>query len=288
MAAITRIDVRVRTGNKGTNGELFAGIAGREFRLDKLGNDFRPNTDVIFKFGENSNVRHADLNDPTNPPLDTAQALALPKYIRFEPGNNADQVAIDVAQITVNPGTQQLHFSSFFLHDVSVTVNEVTLGLDTGLFCYMRQAATTGAPIVRIEARIRTDIIQGTNSFVYLGIAGREFRLNNSGNDFVPGSETIFTLGENNSMKNREANDPRSPRLRVNDLTTFPVYLRFEPRNDVEQWGLDETTVTVSPGVDGPVTFNATMLEAVRTGTTTDLGLTLGRTQGKICFLRRL
>ena len=119
--------------------------------------------------------------------------------------------------------------------------------MDTGLFCYMRQAAATGAPITRIEARIRTETL-GTNGSVYLGIAGREFRLNNSGNDFVPGSETIFTLGQNNSVKNRELNDPKLPRLRVDDLTTFPVYLRFEPRIDGDQWSLDETTVTVNPG----------------------------------------
>ena len=104
MAAIARIDVRVRTGSKGTNGELFAGIAGREFRLDKIGNDFGPNKDEIYIFGQSNDVRHVDLNDPRNPPLDTAQALALPKYVRFEPSSNVDQVSIDVAQITVNPG----------------------------------------------------------------------------------------------------------------------------------------------------------------------------------------
>jgi hypothetical protein len=287
MAAIIRIEARVRTGSKGTNGKLFAGIAGREFRLDKAGNDFRPNQDVIYTFGEGSDVRHADLNDPRNPQLETAQARALPKYIRFEPGNNADQVSIDVAQITTSSGTQQLHFSSFFLHDVSGTVNEVILGKDTGLFCYMRPAAATGTPIARIEARIRTEGVGGTNGFVYLGIAGREFRLNNGGNDFVPGSETIFTVGQNNSVKNRELNDPQFPRLRVDDLDTFPVYVRFEPRVDVDYWALDETSVTVNPA-DSPIRFNATMLEPLRPGQTRDFGLSLSQAEGKFCFLRRV
>jgi hypothetical protein len=287
MAAITRIDVRVRTGKKGTNGKIFAGVAGREFRLDQVGNDFRPNQDVTYTFGQNNNVRHADLNDPQTPPLDTAQAQALPKYIRFEPSGNLDQVSIDVAQIIVNPGNQQLLFSSFFLHDTSGTVNEVILGTDTGLFCYMRPAAATGGSISRIEARVRTDIINGTNGLVYLGIAGREFRLNNSGNDFVPNSETIFTLGENNSVKNRELNDPQLPRLRVDDLATFPVYLRFASRVDADHWGLDETTVTVNPG-SGQIVFNATMLEAIRDGIRRDFSLTLSQSEGKACFLRRL
>jgi len=287
MADDTRIDVRVRTGSKGTNGKLFAGIAGRELRLDKVGNDFRPNQDVIYTFGRGHDVRHPELNDPRNPPLSTSHARALPKYIRFEPSNNADQVSVDVAQITIDPEFQHLQFSSFFLHDVDGTVNEVILGMDTGLFCYMRRTAATGAPITRIEARIRTEAEGGTNGFVYLGIAGREFRLNNGGNDFVPGSETIFTLGQNNSVKNRELNDPQLPRLRVDDLDTFPVYVRFEPRVDADEWALDEASVTVNPG-DSAIRFNATMLEALRPGRSRDFSVTLSQATGKFCFLRRV
>ena len=151
----------------------------------------------------------------------------------------------------------------------------------------MRQATATGPEIAVIEARVRTSSLQGTNGFVYLGIAGREFLLDNSGNDFKPGSDILFTLGLKPTVRKHELNDPRLPRLRVDDLTTFPVYLRFEPRIASDQWYLDETTVTVNPG-DNPITFRAVMLEKSPGIPPRDFALVLGQSTGKTCFLRRL
>src|SRR3954451_15060131 len=77
----------------------------------------------------------------------------------------------------------------------------------------------------------------GTDGRVYLGLGGREFRLDSGANDFGRGSWREFVMGlgpvqpEPPSTQvrvlNSEQNDPRVG-LPIRRLDT-PVYIRFEP-----------------------------------------------------------
>ena len=288
------ITVRVRTGSKGTNGRVYVGVAGREFRLDKsLTNDFRPNKEVTYNFGAGENVANDDINDPNQPAINFNAVPFLPAYLRFEPNSNIDELMIDSARITVDAGsssTSPIDFRAFYLNDTS-GVAELPLSMDTGLFCYLRRTSppSSSPRITQITARIRTKE-EGTNGFVYLGIAGREFCLNHTGNDFQGNSDTIFTLGTGSFLKKKELNDPNTPRLHIADLDTHPPYIRFEPRVAGDQWRLDTAEITVNPTANlNAVRFRATLLDRdISAGARPDLAINLGGNFGKICFLRRV
>lgn len=52
-------------------------------------------------------------------------------------------------------------------------------------------------------------------------------------------------------------NDPCSPYQMVTEnLSKFPLYVRFEPTNQDGRWELDEINVTVNPGSD-QIAFSA-------------------------------
>jgi hypothetical protein len=116
MANISRIDIRIKTGNRtgaGSSGTFYVGIGGREFRLNIPGtNDFEQNMDQIFTLGEASNLENASHNDPRSPvQLITENLNKYPKYIRFEPENSSDNWNLEFISVTVNPGTGQTVFS---------------------------------------------------------------------------------------------------------------------------------------------------------------------------------
>ena len=71
MVAITRIDFRVKTGDRqgaATNGDVYVGIGGREFSIDKAGsNDFERGADQTYVAGLGSTINFPDINNPTSP-----------------------------------------------------------------------------------------------------------------------------------------------------------------------------------------------------------------------------
>src|SRR6185436_1829906 len=92
MTNITKIEVVIDTGSDGTNGRVYLGVGGREFRLDNSGNDFAANTSAqTFILGYGASILNAVDNDPRSPyPLVTEILDKYPKYIRFEPENDDD------------------------------------------------------------------------------------------------------------------------------------------------------------------------------------------------------
>jgi hypothetical protein len=69
MAAITRMDVRLVTGNRpgaGTDGNVFVAVCGREFSVDSAGDfdDFERGDDRTYVFGAGANVANPERNDP--------------------------------------------------------------------------------------------------------------------------------------------------------------------------------------------------------------------------------
>ncbi len=83
----------------------------------------------------------------------------------------------------------------------------------------------------------------GTSNAVYLGIAGREFKLDTAGVDFQAGATDTFVIGTGSNVTNASFNDPTSPQLTEADLDLFPVYIRLD---GADEWRLDEVTVTVN------------------------------------------
>jgi len=114
--SIKQIRVTISTGNinaASTDGKIFVGLGGREFRLDKPGNQFeRGNTDT-FIVGDGSNIENPNRNDlPTtngtqdSPKITYYDVINFPKYIRFEPQNDGDNWNVDHVNVTTIPETK--------------------------------------------------------------------------------------------------------------------------------------------------------------------------------------
>jgi hypothetical protein len=89
---LTQIRITVTTGEKsvGTRDKVYLGIAGREFRCRKEGDDdanpfhLRNQTSSL-TFGIGNNVEDTDINDPRNPIINVADIFNFPVYIRTQP-----------------------------------------------------------------------------------------------------------------------------------------------------------------------------------------------------------
>jgi hypothetical protein len=122
MAKITGILCQVITGNvdgAGTDGSVFLGIGGREFRLDSTADDYERKSWREYIMGRGPvepnlpppqiRVRNADKNDPrVGFPLDTINLPPrAPVYLRFEPVNGDDNWNLSFAAALVYQGEGQ-------------------------------------------------------------------------------------------------------------------------------------------------------------------------------------
>ncbi|MHA2123586.1 MAG: hypothetical protein ACW990_20500 [Promethearchaeota archaeon] len=125
------------------------------------------------------------------------------------------------------------------------------------------------APINKIQVNIRTGSQRVTYGTVFLGIAGREFKLDTKGTNFQPNQEDQFILGEGSNIGGNSSpaeNDPRNPKLDTDDISEFPAYIRFLPYPNLSgppnpedytvifesyqdsKWTLEYVEVIVNPG----------------------------------------
>ena len=116
-------------------------------------------------------------------------------------------------------------------------------------------------PLVRkITVEITTSYAPGagTEGQVFLGIGGREFRLDiEAYEDFDRGDEVVYELGEDANVRFPERNDPRQGYpLTVENVGSRPVYLRLVPRDKSDDWNLANVHVRVLAG-DRQVRFGA-------------------------------
>lgn len=129
MTAITKIEVKITTGDNGTLGHVFLGLGGREFRLNRLGkNDFQRNDVSQFVLGDPSHpfsVANPDDNDPKQPfPLDTADLVKYPIYLRLAGANLHWRV--EGGTITVHTGPNS------YVLDMLPGPKNILLGPDSG------------------------------------------------------------------------------------------------------------------------------------------------------------
>ncbi|PSC02481.1 hypothetical protein SLNSH_23875 [Alsobacter soli] len=86
---------------------------------------------------------------------------------------------------------------------------------------------------------------------IFLGLAGREFRVSDGQSAFDRGDGHTYLYGDGASVLDPEFNDPRHPQLDTINLNKFPTYIRFEPRSQNDRWRLSVVEVIVrSPEAD--------------------------------------
>jgi hypothetical protein len=106
------------------------------------------------------------------------------------------------------------------------------------------------ASITRITAVIRTGSNGTQNGCrVYLGICGREFRLDRTPPDGIELPATIdrtYIFSSGTNVVNARLNNPTSPQLNSKDLDRFPVYIRCVPVSLGDHWILKGANVTVA------------------------------------------
>lgn len=133
------------------------------------------------------------------------------------------------------------------------------------------------------------DSNSGTDGSVYMGIGGREFRLDSPRDDFERGNAANTTVGKFSQVKNKEMNDPRTPlTLTTETLDLFPVYLRVDGDDRWKAWnaliwvlsGPDENNLSVTDWFVADIA--STLEDGVLRG-----GLWLGPEAGRWLFLRR-
>jgi hypothetical protein len=127
--------------------------------------------------------------------------------------------------------------------------------------------------IQQIAVEVNTNNISGagTDGDVFLGICGREFRLDTSQDDFEAGTIARYLLGEQANIRNEDRNDPRNPQLDTDDLDRFPMYMRFDPVDSDSDWNVTRVSVDV---------------EGRNYGAFFQKGLWLSQRSGKFFYLR--
>jgi hypothetical protein len=139
-------------------------------------------------------------------------------------------------------------------------------------------------PVTQIQARIITADVAGagTNAKVFLGIAGREFRLDREGvADFERGQDVTYILGVNNipachakngcaidnitgqtsNIANADLNQPGGVSVSDALMREFPIYIRmsdvsFNPDPpltfpDPDDWFVRDVTIDLRSGATG-------------------------------------
>ena len=134
MAAIEKIECRLRTGNDGTDGDVYLGICGREFYLDSSSNDFERGADDTYVMGLGAAILERQYNDPRSPyRLKTENLDNFPTYIRFAPKGRDDNWRLESVQVSVFSSSNQVdaEFQALGGSD------NLWLGVRRGLYCYL-------------------------------------------------------------------------------------------------------------------------------------------------------
>lgn len=98
--------------------------------LDTTGNDFTPNSSLVYVMGEGSNLKNGGNLNGQN--IDTQDVPNFPAYIRFEPRRGIDKWELTDVHMTVNPGPEQIRF------DAPIeTPDKIMLGEDCGKYVFL-------------------------------------------------------------------------------------------------------------------------------------------------------
>jgi hypothetical protein len=140
MALIERVNVLIQTGEMegaGTDGDVYAGVAGREFCCDSEADDFERGSEFYYRFGRNAEFTPSPMisperNDPRKQDLRTGDVDGLPVYIRFAPEARDDNWYLKAAALVVNNDLSLVYWS------VDNAPDGLWLGTKSGLVLHLR------------------------------------------------------------------------------------------------------------------------------------------------------
>jgi hypothetical protein len=159
MTEIITLFTRIKTGNNGTNGDVFVGIGGREFCIDSGEpdpgyDDFEKNDDRTYICGEmpalvppdSTQIKGSSFNDPRSHfPLDTNNLDEYPVYLRFEQRHDEDLWRLQYVSVDVfTPGpTLSAKYEALDADDDEINL---VLGPDFGNFVYLHKVSGEPPP----------------------------------------------------------------------------------------------------------------------------------------------
>lgn len=137
---VRKITVEVVTSyakGAGTEGKVFLGLGGREFRLDiDSHDDFDRGDEVVYELGEGSNVCFPDRNDPrTGLPISVDAVLAHPVYIRLVPDDNADDWDLANVHVRLHAADEVIRYAALEGPNA-----HIWLGLQSGNCLHLQRA----------------------------------------------------------------------------------------------------------------------------------------------------
>lgn len=106
MANVSSITLRIQTSNRllaGTNGRLYLGFGGREYRLNNPTlNDLERGDWNTFVLGVGATIANPVFNDPNSHlPIADSDIFNFPRYLRFEPQDSDDDWDIEGFEVFV-------------------------------------------------------------------------------------------------------------------------------------------------------------------------------------------
>jgi hypothetical protein len=147
MTAITTITAKIKTAkddNAGTDGTVYLGIGGREFKISSSEPDFEKNSDTTYQLGEDLagvgpvQVDDSDRNDPRKQMPLTVESLSnFPVWIRFAQTGNSSAWLLESVRVTVNPGQP----SAVAYTALGGGSKQLWLGTNYGAYCFLSKAA---------------------------------------------------------------------------------------------------------------------------------------------------
>ena len=108
-----------------------------------------------------------------------------------------------------------------------------------------------GKIVITITTGDLPDAGSSDSDAVFLGIGGREFRLNKKNKQFRENSTDIFIIGKEYNIENQLNNDlpnigtKNSFKLEYTDLDEFPKYIRYQPNSNYDKWNVETVVVEV-------------------------------------------
>ena len=134
MTLIRSVHALVYTGSEdgaGTDGDVYVGACGREFRLNTAENDFERGSRYTYRFGTFPTVADPELNDPQRQLLRLEDVGRLPLYIRFAPRERSDRWKLQRAIVAFNSEETPLW-------DSAVNApNGIWLGTNAGMILHL-------------------------------------------------------------------------------------------------------------------------------------------------------
>jgi hypothetical protein len=98
----------------------------------------RPRTTThTYILGDSASILHAEFNDPREQELNTDDVNNFPAYLRFEGEDRDDNWLLNIVQVTVNPGPDQIFLTRRRPSDPTIGRIGIWFGQRRGKILYL-------------------------------------------------------------------------------------------------------------------------------------------------------